>query len=566
MELAFRPDFISHSKEMSHEYCATVVRIGEVKPVENSDYLGVVDVEGRDIVVRRDRVREGDIMIYVSNECQLDQDFLHLNNEFQDEELNANYKEVREQVEKYRSQGINEDEIKAYIQAHRGYFDKKCRVRMKKLRGVMSMGYLITPEQMSVYKEELKGFNWEERLGEDFDCAYGALFVKAYVPEIKEPRVPGKGRAEKAIKRFNRMIPGQFAFHYDTQQLQRNMDRLRPNSSVSITTKLHGTSAIYGDVKVKQPRWSGLYTRLFNYLPNWLRFTKEGYDLVYSSRSVIKNATLNPSVTGGFYDTDVWAEYQKILKDLIPQGMTIYGEIVGYITKSTKGIQSLGGKVYDYGCKPGENKLMIYRIKTTEDDGSIKEWDVEDVYEATEELIETLQTIDDKNGTHYADRIIPINILFNGKLKDLYPDLTQPKNFKQYLKARKPVEGEDKFTRDARIKHNKILKKEVDYMNNWMSVNGKTIDDFLSEVVSHDSLIYKIWQEQMLSRLKNDQYMDMEMDEPLCINKLPREGIVLRINDDPLTEAFKLKCLKFLNKEAEDVDKGKADSEMTERY
>lgn len=562
-------NLISQSKDMVQEYCATVVRIGEVKPVENSDFLGVVDVEGRSIVVRRDRVHEGEVMIYVSNECQLDQDFLHYNNEFQDEELNANYKEVIDHTDQMRRNGATLDEIKAYIQANRGYFDKKCRVRMKKLRGVMSMGYLITPEQMSTYNENfaIQKFNWEEHVGEDFDTVYNnVLFVKAYVPEVKEPHAPGKGRYEKAIKRFNRMIPGQFAFHYDTQQLQRNMDRLRPNTQVTITTKLHGTSAIYGNVKVKQPKWSGLYMRVFNHLPSFLQFTREEYDLVYSSRSVIKNATLNPTVTGGFYDIDVWAEYREILKGIIPKGMTVYGEIVGYITKSNKGIQSLGGKVYDYGCKPGENKLMIYRIKSTDSNGVIEEWDVDKVYVFTKGIIEVLRTNDEKNGTHYADRVTPINILFNGSLKDLYPNLTERENFMQYLQPRQPIENEDKFTADARIKYNSILEKEVAYMNDWMSVNNKTVDDFISDVVSHDSLIYKIWQEQMLSRLKTDEHFLMEKDEVLCTNKLPREGIVLRIKGDPLVEAFKLKCLRFLNKEAEDVDKGKVDVEMVERY
>ena len=75
------------------------------------------------------------------------------------------------------------------------------------------------------------------------------------------------------------------------------------------------------------------------------------------------------------------------------------------------------------------------------------------------------------------------------------------------------------------------------------------------------------WHENVLNAMKVDKRFCMEMDEPMCKNKLPREGIVLRINDDPMAEAFKLKCLKFLGKEAEDNDKGKtSDIEMQERY
>ena len=54
------------------------------------------------------------------------------------------------------------------------------------------------------------------------------------------------------------------------------------------------------------------------------------------------------------------------------------------------------------------------------------------------------------------------------------------------------------------------------------------------------------------------------MNEPLCRNKIPREGIVLRIDHDPIKEAFKLKTLKFLGKEAELIDMGEVDIEMTQ--
>ena len=109
--------------------------------------------------------------------------------------------------------------------------------------------------------------------------------------------------------------------------------------------------------------------------------------------------------------------------------------------------------------------------------------------------------------------------------------------------------------------------EEILRMNDWCSIEGKTINDFISEVVSRDSLIYKAWQVVLLQRLKNDQeHFLMEQNEPLCNNKLPREGIVVRLRDDAIAEAFKLKCVRFLNKEAEDVDKGKVDSESQARY
>ena len=39
----------------------------------------------------------------------------------------------------------------------------------------------------------------------------------------------------------------------------------------------------------------------------------------------------------------------------------------------------------------------------------------------------------------------------------------------------------------------------------------------------------------------------MECDSPHCNNKVPHEGVVIKI-DDGVTRAFKLKCFRFLSK------------------
>ena len=75
------------------------------------------------------------------------------------------------------------------------------------------------------------------------------------------------------------------------------------------------------------------------------------------------------------------------------------------------------------------------------------------------------------------------------------------------------------------------------------------------------------WHENILQEMMNDkEHFGMEELEPMCKNKSYREGIVLRIDDDPFTEAFKLKCKKFLQKEAALIDKGEVDIEMQYAY
>ena len=66
--------------------------------------------------------------------------------------------------------------------------------------------------------------------------------------------------------------------------------------------------------------------------------------------------------------------------------------------------------------------------------------------------------------------------------------------------------------------------------------------------------------------MNDKEHFGMEELEPMCKNKSYREGIVLRIDDDPFAEAFKLKCKKFLQKEAALIDKGEVDIEMQDTY
>ena len=52
----------------------------------------------------------------------------------------------------------------------------------------------------------------------------------------------------------------------------------------------------------------------------------------------------------------------------------------------------------------------------------------------------------------------------------------------------------------------------------------------------------------------------MECNSPDCKNKVPHEGIVIKI-ENTKSEAWKLKCFKFLGKEQEEADSGKTNIE-----
>ena len=459
----------SQSQDMKQEYCASIVRIGEVKPIEGSDFLGVTLVNGIEVVVRKDAVTEGQIMFFAPQETALNLKFLSVNNQFElgEYEQNANADEVR----KLKAEGKTE-EAKQLV----GYFNKRGRVRAMKLRGIYSKGFLISPEMMAAYNPKVANLNLEELVGTDFDMVDDELFIEVYIPFVPKKK-DRSGKRGKDEPKYDRMIAGQFAFHYDTNPLAKEIAQIQPDDVVTLSVKLHGTSVILGNVLVRMPKeihtraeWfnrmiNNTYCAIWPYLPKALRRYEEVYDLVYSSRTVIKNQYINLKRTRDYYEADVWGEYHDLLVGKIPQDMIVYGEIVGYLTDSDKMIQ----KDYDYGCERGTNKLMPYRVTTRNADGTRREWDVTEVQQFTKQLMADYSEL--------APRLHPIDILYHGTLKDLYPDLSTTEH----------------------------------------------------------------WHENVLKAMKQDkQTLGMEQREPLCKQKVPREGIVLRKDGDAVCEAWKL--------------------------
>ena len=574
------------SENFKEEYCCSIIRVGEIKPIVGKDKIGFTLVNGESIVIRKDQVKEGDILIYASNESELNKDFLGANNLFESNsyELNSNASEVEKYILKnkdlkpqlnsveknlakldncikfvirYESEVataegdedilydlsqrlakstgfisgyinrnvedfpslvefVNEaekvraeketlfkelkSEIEAnteYVRSRVGFFNKTGRVRSIRLGGVASKGYLFTLEELAKYNPKVKDINLEEYLGQDFDTVDGELFVKAYVPFVPEKRTKTSSaeKRNKKIVRFDRMIEGEFSFNYDSLLLPKNIHKIKPTDSVAITVKVHGTSFVCGKVHVKTPIKLPFIQRMCNKfidLTGWFKKYrtidyKVEYGNVTSSRNVIKNKYINKDVTDGYYSVDVWSEYGELIYPYLSEGMTLYGEIFGYLTNSTKMIQ----KQYDYGCEVGTNKLMPYRITTSLPDGGKYEWNVEEVKEWTEKLI--------KEHPEIADRIHVIDLLYHGTLTDLYPTLS---------------------------------------------------------LTEH-------WNENVLEELRNDKkHFGMEKNEPLCENKVPREGLCIRIDDDETNENFKLKCQKFYDREKKLMDEGEVDIEM----
>ena len=454
---------ISKSKGFKDEYCATCVRIGEITPIEGKDRIVKTMVNGLSIVVGKDEFKTGDVAVYCANETVIHELYLHLNSMYDDPLLN-------------------------FDNTKKGYINKHGRIRIVKLGGVPSYGLLLNPESLAVFlnisKEEVIKF-LESHVGEDFDEINGEKFIQVYVPPVRNS---GQGmsksdRRQKKLDRFKMLIEGTFRFHYDTEGLQKHMNEINPDDEVYISCKIHGTSFAAANVLTNIPTpW---YKRLWRkYVKHTNEYDQE-YNLVYSSRTVIKNEYINKDQKpGGYYSDDVWGYWAKKLDGLIPEDCEIFAEIVGYTPNGTA-IQ----KGYDYGCNPvveEKSKLMVYRVI---DKGEEREIPA---------VIDFGKYLHDKLG----DIIIEFPLLYHGVIKDLYPDVSTTEH----------------------------------------------------------------WHENVLELLKNEKRFLMEKDEPMCKNKVPREGFVLRRANDPIPCAFKLKCSNFLFKESKLIDVGEVDCEMQEGY
>lgn len=509
------------AQDANPNYLATVCQVGEVYPIEGADRLVKTVINGYDIVISKDFV-PGDIVIYFPVETCICEKFLSANNLYETGEFfrNSNAEEVAVFAEKAENAKLNGDEKTfekewSEVKARCGFFNKHGRVRILKLRGQYSQGFIVKPVSMINYDPELVELDWNSLIGTQFNMVGEEEFCWKFVPPQKEQpeRLSGNQKIWKKrmkhLKRFNRLIEGQFSLHYDTQMLAEHIYLLKPDDIVTISVKCHGTSVIIANVLTnKESKFTKSYAkrrikgvmRLRGYtlpkrvrnemLKNYIKYktkpTKE-YGNIYASRNTIKNQYINPSAQS-FYKVDIWGCVNRDFSPYLENGMTVYGEIVGYL----EGCASFIQKNHDYGCAPGHWKFMPYRITMTSETGEKTEWNVGDVYEWTMKLI--------AEHPELTDKVLPINILYHGRLGDLYPEL---------------------------------------------------------DTETH-------WHENLLAKMKSDtQLFGMELDEPLCKNKVPREGIVVRIDNDGFSRAWKLKTLRHYGKEAEQHDKGEVDIEET---
>ena len=429
-------------KENSKNYACSVVEIKNLFPIEGADKIQRCNINGNDVIVSKD-VKLGDKMLYFCSGIKLNEEYCKKNNLLDKAEMNYN------------------PDVKGFI-SHRQF-----RVRAIKLKNVISNGMLMPLSSLLPFLEQSNVNSL--KLGDEFtDINDNTLCEKYIVPENKINS--NKQTTRKKIVKFDRIIDNQFQFHNDTSNLRKNIHKLNINDIIGIHYKKHGTSIVVGNILVKkQLKW---YEKISKKLG--LNIVDQEYDIVYSSRKIIKNQYLNPNSGKGFYGEDVWGIVAKEIGHLIPKNWTLYGEIVGYTPSGTY-IQ----KDFDYGCKQGEHKFYVYKVSIVNEDGQI-------IYLTDKQLEEYCEKV----GLLYKDTFI-----YYGNIDNLF----ESKEFQDW--------------------------------------------DFLVREETKDS-----WEETLLDYL---EFKYNEKDCYMCVNKVPEEGIVIRVQKLYEYEAYKLKSKRFLLKESD---------------
>lgn len=364
--------------EDSKNYTCQVIKLPTKRSVKGLDKLVEVNYLGNSVLVSKD-YREEELYLFFPAESQISHDFLHRNNLYRNQALNADPNE-------------------------KGYFEDSRRVKAQKFKGVISTGFIIP------LNESMRGYIHETdvQVGDEFNEFNGYEICKKYMRK----RNPGQtGFSNPRTKVLDDVIDEKYApEHPDTAHLLRNSHKLSLDDYIIISYKLHGTSARTYNTVVKRKlsrkeriaKWFGV------------QVPEEEYNYVAASRRTLKSVDFEelPNKNHFFKEGDLWSEVaKKHLKDKLYKGESVYYEIVG---KTYGGEEIQGG--YSYGFT--EPTIYVYRIANINPQGV----EVDLSYEQMEERARQLGL-----------NVCPV--FFKGKLGEFiekydsgqtYVDITEP--------------------------------------------------------------------------------------------------------------------------------------------
>lgn len=310
-------------KPKHNEYCATVVEIKNVEPIEGKDRIQTATFFGYNAIVSKDS-GVGTIGIMFPSETQLSEEYCKNNNLYRDSTKNLD-------------------------QDKKGYIEDNRRVKAIKFAGVRS-DCLFMPLSSIGYT----GYDYESlNVGDQFDMVGKHEVCKKYTKPKRQTSRSKKLLEKKESRTDKKYIPE----HIDTDNYFRAAHTIRRNERIVVTQKLHGTSVRIANTYVKRtPSLVDKIARFFG-----AKIEEYEYDYIYGSRRVIKDPNKEQQ---HYYGTDVWVEASNALNGLLPKGFVVYGEIIGWKEKGSPLMKN-----YTYNLHEGTKELYVYRVAHVNIDG-----------------------------------------------------------------------------------------------------------------------------------------------------------------------------------------------------
>lgn len=321
--------------EDEKNYSAIVATLKSTFPVAGLDNLVGANFFGSTVLIGKEE-RVGYVGIFFPAETQLSDEFLSNNN-------------------LYRHSDLNKDQSK------KGFFEDNGRCRTVKFKGNVSSGFWMPISCLDYIGPDLFSIRGGNVV---IDVDEGTEFHKIGDHEIcRKYVVHGRGKAssnqQKQFKLVDLVDRRIFPDHLDTENLFRNMHKLSLDDHITVTIKMHGTSAhVQNGVVYRQMSW---WKRLLRKVVDLERFD---YRYIVGSRRVIKSIdfkTLDGKLH--FYDNDVWSRAAQLFQDKLHKYEHVYFEIVGW--DGEKPIQTN----YTYSIPKGEFEVYVYRIALSNPDG-----------------------------------------------------------------------------------------------------------------------------------------------------------------------------------------------------
>lgn len=345
-------------------YCAYITTLKGLRKHGNADRLQCCEVFGNNVIVDLS-YHDGDRVVYFPTDGQLGKEFAEDN------------KLVRIKDEAGNNVG--------------GYLDpEKRNIKALTLRGEKSDGLVLKVNVLSKYTDidKLKD-------GDQITVLNGYEICRKYIPRGHSKQKFTNDRIAKNPKELKQKVSyPYFEEHIDTEQLAYNQLAFKPNDIIYLTQKIHGTSfRVSNCIEVTTIKRKPILKKLFKLKDKEIR----KFNVVSGSRRVILR-----DFDGGFYGSNAFRKkYQEYFADKLPKGMTVYGEIAGWIDENTpimpkcsnskikdKNFRKMYGEetIFTYGCQRGENHAYIYRITMTNDDGVVIELPTEETKKWCERL------------------------------------------------------------------------------------------------------------------------------------------------------------------------------------